>query len=159
MKLTFEAPLLAVRDVERSKRFYCELFDQKVVLDFGENVTFSDGFAIQEGFDRLTGIPRASIRERPHNMELYFETNDLEAFMQKLEALDNPVELLHPPRTYPWRQRVVRLYDPDGHLIEVGEAMQIVVRRCLREGLTPQQTAEITQHPLEFVLRCAEECK
>ena len=51
--MKFQLPLLAVRDVERSKKFYCELFDQQVVLDFGANVTFSGGFAIQQDFDRL----------------------------------------------------------------------------------------------------------
>lgn len=157
MKLTFQLPLIAVRDVERSKRFYCELFDQQVTLDFGRNVTFSGGFAIQEEFAWLTGIPEDWVCERPHNMELYFETDDLDAFLNRIAGRTEPVTLLHPPCTCPWRQRVVRLYDPDGHLIEVGEAMETVVRRCLAEGHTPEETAAITQHPLEFVLGCTEE--
>jgi hypothetical protein len=32
------------------------------------------------------------------------------------------VEYVHPLREQPWRQRVVRFYDPDHHIIEVGES-------------------------------------
>ena len=38
--IKFRMPLLAVRDVEISKKFYHDLFDQEVVLDLGGNVTF-----------------------------------------------------------------------------------------------------------------------
>lgn len=154
MQVKFETPLIAVEDVERSKRFYCGLFDQQVVLDFGANVTFSGGFAIQEKFAWLTGVAESSVVGRSHNMELYFETDDLDAFMRRLEAWPEPVELLHPPRRHDWQQRIVRLYDPDGHIVEVGETMAFVVRRCLAEGHTVEQTAALTRHPVEFVLRC-----
>ena len=77
MYVKYQMPLIAVSDVGRSKRFYCGLFDQRVVLDFGENVTFSGGFAIQEKFAWLTGLAEDSVRSRPNNMELYFETDDL----------------------------------------------------------------------------------
>lgn len=157
MHIEFQAPLIAVQDVERSKRFYCGLFDQQVVSDFGENVTFSGGFAIQEKFAWLTGLAEASVRSRPHNMELYFETDDLDAFMQRLGEWPEHVELLHAPRKYDWQQCVVRLYDPDGHIIEVGEAMEVVIKRCLAEGHTAEETAALTQHPLELVLRVRDE--
>ena len=157
MQVTFQTPLIAVGDVGRSKRFYCGLFAQKVVLDFGQNVTFDGGFAIQEKFAWLTGVAEDSVRERSHNMELYFETDDLDAFMQRLEAWPEPIELLHPPHKHDWQQRVVRFYDPDGHIIEVGEGMEHVIRRCLAEGRTVEQTAALTQHPVGFVLRCRDE--
>lgn len=39
--------LIAVKDIEKSKQFYREVLEQEVVLDFGENVTLSGGFALQ----------------------------------------------------------------------------------------------------------------
>ncbi len=33
-----------------------------------------------------------------------------------------------------WGQRVIRFYDLDGHLIEVGESMAMVIRRFFRGG-------------------------
>ena len=145
MYVKYQMPLIAVSDVGRSKRFYCGLFDQRVVLDFGENVTFSGGFAIQEKFAWLTGLAEDSVRSRPNNMELYFETDDLDAFMQRLGEWPEPVELLHPPHKYGWQQCTVRFYDPDGHIVEVGEAMEVVIRRCLAEGHTAEETAALTQ--------------
>lgn len=143
-------PLLAVADVERSKRFYGELFDQVVVLDLGENVTFSGGFAIQQDFAQLVGLPADTVVTRAHNMELYFEADDFDAFMARLEAHEG-IDFLHRPRTYPWQQRVVRIYDPDGHLIEIGESMEVIARRFRSEGRTPEEIAPLMHCPLPYI--------
>lgn len=148
--MDFQLALLAVRDVERSKQFYGELFGQRVVLDLGRNVTFSGGFAIQEDFAWLTGIPPESVVRGSHNMELYFETEDFDGFLKKLEQYGG-IEYAHPVKTYDWKQRVVRIYDPDRHLIEVGESMAFLARKFVAEGRTPEETAALIQHPLEFV--------
>jgi len=148
--------LLAVKDVEASKKFYGELFDQKVTCDFGINVTFSGGFAIQQNFDWLTDVEAESIIEKSNNMELYFEVNDFEEFIKKLEAYPN-VKYVHKTKMHDWKQRVVRIYDPDYHMIEIGEAMSVVIKKCLAEGNSIEETVQITQHPIEFVKMCMEE--
>lgn len=33
---------------------------------------------------------------------------------------------------------MVRFYNPDGHLVEVDEAMRMVARRFLASGMTPE---------------------
>ena len=80
--MKFELPLLAVQDVEVSKKFYKELFEQEVVLDLGRNVTFSGGFAIQQDFAWLTDIDPDSVIRNSHNMELYFEVDDFDQAYQ-----------------------------------------------------------------------------
>lgn len=40
--------LIVVKDIEKSKRFYKELFGLEVVADFGENVVLTEGLALQE---------------------------------------------------------------------------------------------------------------
>ncbi len=151
--IQYRLPVLAVRNVEISKKFYHDLFDQTVALDLGKNVTFSGGFAIQEDFDSLVDIPKCTVLHQSNNMELYFEVDDFDAFLEKLrDCLD--VELVHPPKVEEWHQRVVRLYDPDWHMVEVGESMEVVARRFLQEGYDVQQTAQLIQHPIEFVERC-----
>lgn len=155
MQVRFSMPLIAVRDIERSKRFYAALFDQQVTFDFGENVQLSGGIALQQDFGALTGLPPASVQYRTHNMELYFEVDDFPAFLQRLEAYGG-VEYVHPPLKHDWEQHVVRIYDPDGHIIEVGEDMRAVARRLLREGHSVEETARITQHPVEFIRQAME---
>ncbi len=151
--IEYKLPLLAVRDVEVSKKFYHDLFDQEVAADLGQNVTFSGGFAIQQDFDALVDIPKCTILHQSNNMELYFEVDDFDAFMIKLHGFLD-VELVHPPKTHEWHQRVVRLYDPDWHMIEVGESMQVVARRLMEEGNTVEQTARMTQLPVKYVEEC-----
>lgn len=151
--MEFKLALLAVKDVEVSKKFYRELFDQKVVLDLGKNITFSGGFAIQEDFAWLTDLPSNSIIQKSNNMELYFEVEDFEAFIEKLNAYEN-VQYVCKPMKHEWKQRVVRIYDPDYHIIEIGESMAFIARRYLAEGLSDEETAKIIQHPLKFVEFC-----
>lgn len=148
--MEFKLALLAVKDVRVSKKFYSDLFEQKIVLDLGWNVTFSGGFAIQQNFAWLTGLSEENIVEKSNNMELYFEVDDFDEFLEKLKSHPE-VEYVHPPKKHEWQQRVVRIYDPDHHMIEIGESMAVIARRYLKEGLTAEETAKIIQHPIEFV--------
>lgn len=151
--MKFQLALLAVKDVEVSKRFYCELFEQTVTFDFGRNVTFSGGFAIQEDFHWLTDIRKESIRKKSNNMELYFEVDNFDTFVKKLESYTN-IEYVHKTKMHEWKQRVIRIYDPDYHMIEIGESMAIIAKRYLSEGYSVEETSAIIQHPIDFVKAC-----
>ena len=151
MNIEYKLPLLAVKDVEVSKKFYKELFGQEVVLDFGWNVTLSGGFSLQQNFKWLAELPEEPSYENNYDMELYFEVDDYKAFIEKLKEFPE-IKHVHPPKKHDWQQRVVRIFDPDGHIIEIGESMAVIARRYLNEGKTPEETAKIIQHPLDFVL-------
>lgn len=68
---------------------------------------------------------------------------------EKLKECD--VEYVHPVIEHSWGQRVVRFYDPDKHIIEVGENMQAVTRRFLANGMTPEQVAQRMDVPLSYI--------
>lgn len=76
-------------------------------------------------------------------------------FLQHLQSYEE-IEYIHKVREYPWGQNVVRFYDPDKHIIEVGESMITVIKRFLASGMTVEETAQRTQHPIEFVKSCQE---
>jgi len=40
------------------------------------------------------------------------------------------------------------------HIIEVGESMEIVIKRFLKQGLSVEETANRTMHPIEYVRKC-----
>jgi catechol 2,3-dioxygenase-like lactoylglutathione lyase family enzyme len=125
MTLRFVCPLIVVGDIAASRRFYEDVLGQTVKLDFGENVTFEGDFAIHQRahFQRLLGDEeRFPVTTRPHDSELYFETDEIEALGERLA--ETGVEFVHPLREQPWGQRVVRFYDPDGHIVEVGEPIE-----------------------------------
>jgi hypothetical protein len=45
----------------------------------------------------------------------------------------------------------MRFYDPDGHIIEIGETMEAVVRRFHEQGLSIDLIMERSSMPREFV--------
>ena len=148
--MKFVGPLIAVSDLEASKKFYEEVLGQKIVLDLGWNVAFNGGFAIQLNFAELLSIDKDTVMKQSHNFELYFEEDDFDAFLEHLEKFDN-IEYVHQPKKYDWQQRVVRIYDPDKHIIEVGESMVMIVKRYLEQGFSVEETAKTIQHPVEFI--------
>jgi hypothetical protein len=73
-------------------------------------------------------------------MELVFEETDFDGFIEKLDAYPG-IERLGGIIEHDWGQRVARFYDPDGHLIEVGEDMGMVIRRFLASGMTMEEVS------------------
>lgn len=45
----------------------------------------------------------------------------------------------------------MRFYDPDMHIIEVGENMKSVCRRFIDSGLTAEETAKRMDVPIKYV--------
>ena len=148
--MRYQCALIAVKDVHKSLAFYKKWFGVEVEVDLGWNIGLKGGLALQEHFAELVGFGQDTVKECAHNMELYFETEDLDDVNARLQA-DASIGWVHPMKEYPWRQRVIRIYDPDMHIIEIGESMPSVFLRVKAEGHTLEEVAQITQHPLEYV--------
>lgn len=111
--------LIVVSDIERSVRFYRELFGLQVILDQDGNVILSEGLVLQDA-KIWKDFLQKELLPRNHMTELYFEETDLEGFVKKLELSEFSIEYVNEPMEHSWGQKVVRFYDPDGNLIEVG---------------------------------------
>ena len=125
--MKYEGVCIAVKDVERSKRFYQELFELEVFQDYGINV-----------------------------MELYFEEDNFDDFLVKLEGRDDINYIGDGVKEAGWGQRSIRFYDLDGHIIEVGENMKMVVKRFLDSGMSMEETSkrmDVSIADLETLLR------
>lgn len=142
--------LLVVNDIEVSKAFYRELFGLAVVTDFGENVILTEGLVLQERKLWEKFIER-KVGFSGNDAELYFEENDIDGFLEKLDNSKWEITYVNRLKEHEWGQRVIRLYDPDRHIIEIGETLEYVARRFLRAGMTAAETAEKTQLPLPMV--------
>ena len=150
--MEFQGVLFAVRSMAVSRPFYETVLGRKVALDLGANLVFEGGPTLQEGFAGLVGFPEERTVYRSHNAELYFESESFDADVSRVRAAG--VELLHEVKEYPSGQRVLRFYDTDGHIIELGESMKTVVLRFLDQGLSEEEAARRSQFPLEFVRWC-----
>lgn len=138
--------LLVVEDIDRSAEFYKELFGLIVLADFDGNMVLTNGLALQQRsvWERLI---KSEVSMGSNNAELYFEENNFDIFLEKLENSRFDIKYLNRPMQHDWGQRVVRFYDPDMHLIEVGESMDYVALRFLRSGMSVEETAKKTQMP------------
>jgi len=115
--------LFVVSDIEKSKRFYEELFGLQVITDFGENVILTEGLVLQQKDVWEEGIEK-EVSFGGHDAELYFEERDMEGFLAKLKETNLQVEYVDEQTPdHPWGGRVIRLYDPDRHVIEIGEVV------------------------------------
>jgi catechol 2,3-dioxygenase-like lactoylglutathione lyase family enzyme len=151
--MKFSGVLLAVTDLERSKAFYKKYLNQDVIIDYGANVTLTGGFSLQTLPSWRGFIGGLDVRFRGNDTELYFEADDYDDFLSNVCEL----ELVHPPLEHEWGQRGVRFYDPDGHIIEVGEPMTAAAARFKKSGMNVSQIAERMDVREEYVLEWLED--
>ena len=111
--------LIVVKDIERSRQFYHDLFGLELILDNVGNMILSEGLVLQDEKIWKEFLGRDIIPQN-NSCELYFEEADLEGFVERLEKQYPEVQYVNTLMTHSWGQKVVRFYDPDGNLIEVG---------------------------------------
>ena len=150
--MQYKGPMLVVNDIDKSVEFYENILGMSVILDFGANKTLTGGLALQTAETYRDFIDGRALCFGGNDFELYFEEDDFDSFIQRLKIFK--IEFVHPVKEHSWGQRVVRFYDPDKHIVEVGENMKSVCRRFLESGMTPEQTAERMDVPLNFVNSC-----
>lgn len=114
--------LIVVKDIEKSRKFYHDLFGIDLVLDNGGNMILTEGLVLQDEKIWKSFLGR-DILPQNNACELYFEEQDIEAFVEKLERLYPSIEYANHLMTHSWGQRIIRFYDLDGNLIEVGSPM------------------------------------
>ena len=117
--MKYKGTLIVVKDCRRALRFYQDMFGLGLKRDNDGNMELTDRIYLQEAryWETFTGkdmIPKSNLSE------LYFEEADIEGFVKRLETLYPETEYVNRLMTHSWGQKVVRFYDPDGNLIEVG---------------------------------------
>jgi len=160
-KINFSMPVIFVDDIKISKDYYQNILSLEVEMDFGENIVFKNAFSIWQKNRAENLIFGGKIisekREGHNNVELYFETIDIESVWEKI--LSSKVKIIHPIKEESWGQRVFRVYDPDKFIIEVAEPMDQVIKRFYRLGLSDENISIKTQMPLEVVKKSISEQK
>ena len=108
--------LIAVSDIDRSKKFYHDLFGLTVLREFEGNVMLTEGLVLQD-----KGLWADEIHDAVtigNGSELFFEEVDFDVFMVRAKEY---VGHALSPSINSWNKRNIRFTDPDGHLIEVAE--------------------------------------
>lgn len=114
--------LIVVKDIEKSKKFYKDLFDLNVVLDNDGNVILTEGLVLQD--EKIwKNFLEKDIIPKSNSCELYFEEKNIEAFAEKLERSYPSIQYVNKLTIYSFGKKVIRFYDLDDNLIEVGTPM------------------------------------
>ena len=155
--MKFTSTLIAVSDLEKSKKFYHDVLGLDIIADFGANVTLTGGVVLQtlETWKKFINKDEEQIIFKNNSMELYFEEDDKDKFIEKLNKFKDIV-FVHELIEHSWGQRVVRFYDLDMHVIEVGENIKMVVKRFIQSGLSIEETAVRMDVSVEFINSCLE---
>lgn len=111
--------LIVVSDIEESINFYRDLFGLQVVLNNDGNVIMTEGLVLQDkniwkDFLEKDVVPQNNMTE------LYFEEKNIEVFVEKLNNSRYEIQYVNELMEHSWGQKMVRFYDLDGNLIEVG---------------------------------------
>jgi catechol 2,3-dioxygenase-like lactoylglutathione lyase family enzyme len=158
--IRFKGPAAYVANLDRSRAFYEGLLGFTVlrVMSRGENpiaVAYTAGLSIwlaSDAYASLFGNADLAPRDlRGGNWENTFETDAYEDIYTRL--LGASATFLYEPRTLPWGQRGFRVYDPDGHILDISETMSASVRRQAAEGRTLEQISATSGFTLDVVQR------
>jgi len=102
--------LIVVKDLEKAKTFYHDLFGLDVILDQDGNVILTEGLVLQDEKIWANFLKKEIVSEH-NSSELYFEEKD------------PSIQYVNKLMTHSCGHQVVRFYDLDGHLIEVRTPM------------------------------------
>lgn len=152
--MKYTCVVISVADINAARRFYQDLFGLEVYQDYGKNIAFTCGLALQQDFDWLVNIPKEKVLKKSNNAEIVFEEQDFDGFLNKLKEYPD-MEYLGEVIEHSWGQRVIRFYDLDGHIIEVGEDMKMVIKRFLNTGMSMEEVSakmDVSVEDLEKLL-------
>lgn len=152
--MRYICPLVVVEKIDKSRLFYETILGQTVKMDLGENIIFNGDFAIHQKDHYRKLIGNRVITKGSNNFELYFEDDDLESIVLKLK--ENNIEFIHEIIEQPWRQRVIRFYDYDKNIIEVGESLEHLAYRLSKENYSSKEICKITGLPEKVVNKLIE---
>jgi catechol 2,3-dioxygenase-like lactoylglutathione lyase family enzyme len=122
MGIRFRHSIALVRDIEVSKQFYKDILGLSIVQDFDIFVLFQNDFAIHRAdlFYDYINKPYHGEKMGHDNVDFYLTTTDLEHVSDKLK--ENKIVFIHDIKQMDWGEKVIRIYDPDGHILEIGDA-------------------------------------
>lgn len=77
--------VLSVADINTARKFYEDLFGLELYQDYGINISFTCGLSLQQDFNWLVNLPKESIMKKSNNIEVCFEAQDFDGFLNKLK--------------------------------------------------------------------------
>ena len=127
MMNVFYNTLVFVKDIAKSKEFYRDVIGIKIETEYETIIFFENHFTIHDAKNLLQTIfgdkPKDNTLQGRRNIDIYFESDDIQESYRKVK--ESGTEIIHGIKEQAWGQNVFRFFDPDGHIVEIGEAMHL----------------------------------
>ena len=119
--------IVLVKDLKKSREFYTNVIGLKIISEYDTIITFENRFVIHDSNALLKTIfgevPISNELRGSKNIDIYFETYNIEKEYENV--LKSGANIIHKVEEQSWGQKVFRFYDPDKHIVEIGEAMHL----------------------------------
>lgn len=92
--------LIVVKEIEKSKQFYKDLFGLDVVLEQEGNVILTEGLVLQDADIWIRAVD-GNIQLQNHAMELYFEERNFDEFLEILQNSHHKISYATPVTELP----------------------------------------------------------
>ena len=92
-QIKYHSTAVFVKNIEVSKKFYTEILEQVVELDFGKNIILKGGITLWE-INPNHIIPKqlgldSTVDENINRFEFYFETEKIDGVFEKLKEISH----------------------------------------------------------------------
>lgn len=143
--------LLVVKDIDKSKDFYHRILGLHILFEYHGRAVLSSNITLQslETWKDMIGQDDNQIIFQNHACQLSFEVEDLDYLIELLDKYQ--VTMIYSSKNQSWGPKIIRFYDPDGHIIEVSETLRKVVRRFLNLGLSHEEISKRLNLPLDYI--------
>lgn len=152
MAIKLTGAVLITDKLEEMKSFYADVIKQPIQMDLGNCVMFEGGLTIwelKEAYPAARAMGTTYHDAVNKNMEVCFETDEFDE--EAAWVKQSGAALLHDIETETWGQQTLRLFDPDGNLVELGESIPCFCRRLKKTGMSVAQVAKYTGIPEQDV--------
>jgi len=119
MGITLNSSILLTKNMERAIRFYKEVMGLELQKQFETVAFFQDGLVIHDEAVYLSYIGGPDQSPSGFKAVYYYIDTDIDEMYRSLQ--EKKVEFIHGLETQSWGERVLRFYDPDGNVIEIGD--------------------------------------
>ncbi|MBZ9521463.1 VOC family protein [Bacillus safensis] len=118
--------ILYVNDVEASIHFYQHVLGFSIKLRVESYVEFDTGDVTlsinsRQDVKEALGLPVPEANQASHTFEIGFVVDDVEQTIASMKK--KGVSIIKEPAKKPWGQTVAYVSDPDGHFIEICDAV------------------------------------
>ena len=116
--------LIVVKDLEKSQKYYHDLFGFCELHNNDGNMILTDGLVLQKECV-FKEVIREDVIYKNNASELYFEETYIEGFANKLERDYPDTIYINRLETLSFGQKMMRFYNLDGNLIELRTPMNM----------------------------------